>query len=115
VNDTSLEIRSLTIREALQFTGYKEIGSGEWWKPIGYQAFYYSEATNTWKNLFVNSSGKLAIWDSRSLNLESDCLVINLQEIETYTRTNFHYKSLENYLDSKSEDTSYESDISGKF
>jgi len=79
----------MTIRDALVAMGYRERAPGIWLKPIGFQAFGYSENHGCWYNWFVSADGKVSLWDSKKF--DSNYPLEDLKAAEAYTRTDFHF------------------------
>ncbi len=83
----------MTIREALLSMGYKEIQSGQWMKPVGYQALYYHEGRNEWRNFFKSVGGDVLTYESKKLNDDTGYFgsyVKQLKELECFTRTDMY-------------------------
>lgn len=80
-----MEVRKMTIREALIAMGYKEVAARKWMKPMGYQLFSYNEDNNNWTNWFTSVKDEIVAWDSHSFDSQYNPLS-QIKDWESYTR-----------------------------
>ncbi len=81
----------LTVRQALQAMGYREMKPGTWGKPVGFVLFTFEEDTNTLTNWFRAVTGEVMVYNANKLTPDAveryGSPLYQIKEFECFART----------------------------